>query len=141
MTDMRSDSAETVELMTSAVGSVHFITRLFSASAERVRNMLLDPALQAMWANSGSLATTVPPIQMKHGYMHLREQVEGHPVRVRIRIHKCPRVCEVNLELRMGPEFALSTLFALGIDDLWEARLYAIADLLHSGPFSIRHQQ
>lgn len=133
---MRSDSTEAVELMTRAVASAHFITRLFSASAERVRNMLMDPAPRAMWAHSDTLTTIVPPTLMKLGHVLLMERVQGHPIDVRIRIHECARVCEVQIELRMDPEFDRSALFALGIDDLWETRLYAIADLLRPEPFT-----
>ena len=129
---MRKDSIELVDTRTSAVeiACSHRISRFLSASEERVRNVLLDPELRAMWAKSSKLSTIVSSTICEPDDVLIHEFVEHHAVDIRIRILERPRVCEVHVELRMGPAEDRSNLIDGGIDDLWETRLYAIADLL-----------
>ncbi|MEO8733428.1 MAG: hypothetical protein ABI373_03760 [Flavobacteriales bacterium] len=127
---MRKDSAEAVDMITRAAAPAHVVSRLLATSEERVRNVFLDPALRAIWAISGMLTTSVPPVILDQVDVLLKEHVQGHVIDVRIRLLERMRGCEVHVELRMDPALDRSTLFGLGIDDLWETRLYAIADLL-----------
>ncbi len=130
MNAMRKDSADAVAMITRAAAPTHVVSRLLAASEERVRNVFLDPVLRAIWAISGMLTTSVPPVISDQGDVLLKDHVQGHAIDVRIRLLERMRGCEVHVELRMSPALELATLFGLGIDDLWEGRLYAIADLL-----------
>jgi len=130
MRAIRNDSVEVMDVITNATGPAHVISRLLAASEERVRSVLLDPALQTIWALSGKLTTSVPSVILEQGDVLLNEFVQGNAIHVRIRLLERKRVCEMHVELRTGPSFNLGAFFELGIDDLWEARLYSITDLV-----------
>ena len=129
---MQRDNVELLDTLTSAeeTAGPHRISRLLSASEERVRAILLDPELRYGWAMTGIHTATVPQVISRNGDLLLKEYVRGHEIDVRVRLLERTRVCEVRVELRIRPSSGLATIFTLGIDDLWEARLYAIADLL-----------
>lgn len=130
MNAVRNDSAEALGLMPCSAASTHMISRSLSASEERVRKVLLDPELRAIWAKSTKLSITVSPVICEQDDVLMQECVEDHEIAIRIRILERTRVCEVHVELRMGPAEDRSNLIDGGIDDLWETRLYAIADHL-----------
>lgn len=132
MIAMRKDSIELSDMMEDAMQTArsHRINRFFPASEERVRSIFLDQEKWTIWDNSSTPATTVPTFILAQRDVLLKEYVQGHAIDVRIRFLERTRVCEVRVELQMSPAFDLSALFDLGIDDLWEARLNAIADLL-----------
>lgn len=134
MKAMRRDSAEAADMIRSAKASAHVMSRLLAASEECVRNVLLDPALRTTWAMSDTLTQSVPTVILEQGDVMLKEFVQGHAISIRIQLFKRMSVCEVHVELRMSPAFDQATLFGLGIDDIWEARLYAIADLAMRTP-------
>ncbi len=128
MNAMRKDSTEAVDMITSA--AVHVVSRVLAASEERVRKVLLDPAIRNIWAMTATLTTRVPPVILEQGDVLLEECIQGHVIDVRIRILRRAHVCEIHVELRIDLTFDLTTFYGMGIDDLWETRLYAIADLL-----------
>ena len=130
MNAMRKDSAETVDMTARAAAPMHVVSRVLAASEEHVRHVLLDPAIRNIWAMTGTLTTRVPPVLLEQGDVLLGECIQGHVVDVRIRILRRAHVCEIHVELRIDLTFDLTTFYGMGIDDLWEARLYAIADLL-----------
>ena len=128
MNAMRKDSTEAVVMITSA--AVHVVSRVLAASEERIRKVLLDPAIRNIWAMTAALTTRVPPVILEQGDVLLEECIQGHVTDVRIRILRRAHVCEIHVELRIDLTFDLTTFYGMGIDDLWETRLYAIADLL-----------
>ena len=128
MNAMRKDSTEAVVMITSA--AVHVVSRVLAASEERIRKVLLDPAIRNIWAMTAALTTRVPPVILEQGDVLLEECIQGHVIDVRIRILRRAHVCEIHVELRIDLTFDLTTFYGMGIDDLWETRLYAIADLL-----------
>ena len=136
MKDMRNPFTASVEMWNSAIdlGCSHCISRFLHSSKDRVRSIILDPQQRAAWC-IGTLMTIDPLIDQDTEVMRLREFVRGHTIDVMFRCIQCGRICEVQLELRISPPLELTTFYALGIDDLWETRLYAIADMLHPEPF------
>lgn len=126
----RNDSIEVMNVITNATAPAHLISRLLTASEERVRSVLLDPALRAIWAISDLQTTSVPPHILEQGYVILKELVQDHVIDVRIHLLKRAHMCEIHVELRIDRSFDPSTFYGIGIDDLWEKRLYAIADLV-----------
>ena len=133
MNAVRQDSAEAVAMMTSVVGTAcsHRISRLLPASVARVQRIIQDPDQRAAWSNVDGPDNIDQLLVPALGEVQLKESVKGFSVDVRILILQHSRnVSEVHVELRMSPPFEQASVFDMGIDDIWEARLYAIADLL-----------
>ena len=143
MNAVRQDSAEAIALMTRAVETAcsHRISRLLAASVDRVQRMILDPQQRAAWSNLDGTDYIDQLLVPALGEVRMKESVKGFSVDVRILILQHSRnVSEVHVELRMGPPFEQASVFGMGIDDIWETRLYAIADLLNPEPLTLDQQ-
>ena len=132
MRAIRNDSVEVLDMITDPTAPAHVISRLLAASEEHVRNVLLDPALRAIWARSGAHTTSIHSVKLDQGELLVKEFVQGQVIDIRIHLQERTTGCAVDVELRLETELDIANVYDLSIDDLWEARLYAIADLLAS---------
>ncbi len=132
MNTMRKDRSEAVDAFHQTSMPAHVISRLLAASEEHVRNVLLDPALRKIWAVAGAQTTSPPLVTVERGDVLVKDLVQGQVIDTRIHLQACTTGCAVDMELRIGRELDIANVYDLGIDDLWEARLYAIADLMAS---------
>ncbi|MBP6312924.1 MAG: hypothetical protein WAR83_15150 [Flavobacteriales bacterium] len=130
MNTMRKDSYEEAETIHQTSMPAHMISRSLASSEAHVRNVLLDPELRNIWAGSGAQMTSVPLVTVVHGEVLVKEFVQGQVINMRIHLQEHTTGCAVDVELQVGAELDIASMYDLGIDDLWEARLYAIADLL-----------
>ena len=143
MNTLLKDSNEPLGAMISVGGTAcsHRISRLLPASVDRVQRMILDPQQRAAWANMDGTDYIDQLLVPALGEVRMKESVQGGSVDVRILILQHARnVSEVHVELRMGPPFEQASVFGMGIDDIWETRLYAIADLLNPEPLTLDQQ-
>jgi|GEM_PF-4471239 len=133
MNTLLKDNTVPVDAMMSVVETAcsHRIRRLLPASVDRVQRIILDPDQRAAWSNVDGRSNIEPLLLSEPGEVQMKERIKGFSVDVRILILQHSRnVSEVHVELRMSPPFELASVFAMGIDDLWEMRLYDVADLL-----------
>lgn len=110
--------------------SMHCLTRVLATPVELVRAFFLDPQCRMSW-NSGSAEARTELNVLTNGQLMWMEFEQGMTFTTRISVFEhgaCSTV--IRVQLVPNPPHDVMAIYALGIDDLWEDRLYAITDLL-----------
>lgn len=130
---MRKESAEGNEEMAADVPartSVHCLDRVLATPTERVRACLLDPQIRSRWDSRPPEAHRELNV-LPNGELVRMESEQGISFTTRISVIEhgaCSSVIRVQLVPHQPHD--VMAIYKLGIDDLWEDRLYVITDLL-----------
>lgn len=130
---MRRGSAEALEVNAAEVleqSSSHCLTRVLAAPMERVIALFLDPQFGMTW-NSGAAKDRRVLNVCSNCELVLKESHRGVMLTTRISMVE-DGACASMIRVRLSPQppHDLAAIYELGIDDLWEERLYAITDAL-----------